>query len=81
VPSKRGKNPDGKGRRRAEPKVVWHSHRRRKLLRHSIDRLAEFIATDLLRRIREGDESLLSERVGNELHVGLKSTSRRADGG
>jgi predicted DNA-binding protein len=60
---------------------VWAQPPSKEALVAFIDGLAELIATDLLRRIRDGDESLLSERVGNELHVGLKSTSKPADGG
>lgn len=65
-----------KGCRRTELKVVWGQPPSEEALAAFSDGLAELIAADLLR----GDASLLSERIGNELQVGLKSTSKRADG-
>jgi hypothetical protein len=77
--SNRRENPDGKGRRRVELKVVCGQPPSEEAPTALIDGLAELIAADLLRRISEGDEFLLSEWVGNELDVGPKSTPERVD--
>lgn len=80
MPSNRRRNPDGKGRRQADVKVVWGQPPSEEALAAFIDGLAEIIAVDLLRRIREGDGSLLSERGTNERHGELMSKSDHAVG-